>query len=253
MILGQSLFQVFKGSIVMLILLGCSIAALALVVERLWYFTRNRFNAPKGLAQLRSLYKNPEVNAALDYTRSQKNPLGRLFTMILENPYLSVDELSDLSYGLILDERIRLERFLGGIGTLANVATLLGLLGTVTGLIRAFQNISITGSGGPVVVSAGIAEALITTAFGLLIGIPSLLFYNYFVKKSADMMMTLESTQEKLLVFLERTKRIGKGVAVKENKPAVAKSKIRNSQSHATKGSSNPKSETEEVALEILK
>ena len=251
MILGQSLFQVFKGSIVMLLLLGCSIAALALIVERLSYFTRNRFNAPKGLVQLRALYKNPDVSAALDYSRSQKNPLGRLFTLILENTHLSLDEVSDLSYGLILDERIKAERFLGGIGTLANVATLLGLLGTVTGLIKAFHNIAVTGSGGPVVVSAGIAEALITTAFGLFIGIPSLLFYNYFVKKAADITMTLESTQEKLLIFIERTKRIGKGVGVKENKPAVAKSKIRNSPSHTTKGSSNPKSETEEITLEI--
>jgi biopolymer transport protein ExbB len=207
MILGQSLYQVFAGSIVMLLLLGCSIAALTLIIERIWYFSKNRFNANKGLSQLRLMYKNPGTNQALDYSRSLKNPLGRLFTLILENAHLSLDEVADLSYGLILDERIKAERFLGGIGTLANVATLLGLLGTVTGLIKAFHNIALTGSGGPVVVSAGIAEALITTAFGLFIGIPSLLFYNYFVKKAADTTMSLESTQEKLLIFIERTKR----------------------------------------------
>lgn len=207
MILGQSLFQIFKGSIVMILLLGCSIAALTLIIERIWYFTKNRFNSHKGLSQIRLIYKNPGTNQALDYSRSLKNPLGRLFTLILENAHLSLDEVSDLSYGLILDERIKSERFLGGIGTLANVATLLGLLGTVTGLIKAFHNIALTGSGGPVVVSAGIAEALITTAFGLFIGIPSLLFYNYFVKKAADTTMSLESTQEKLLIFIERTKR----------------------------------------------
>jgi biopolymer transport protein ExbB len=223
MILGQSLFQVFKSSIVMVILLGCSIAALALIIERLWHFTKNRFNPYKSLTQLRMVYKNPGITHALDYSRSLKNPLGRLFTMILENAHLSLEEISDLSYGLILEERMRAERFLGGLGTLANVATLLGLLGTVMGLIRAFQNIAFTGSGGPVVVSAGIAEALITTAFGLLIGIPTLLFYNYFSKKAADMAMTLESTQEKLLVFmdLERTKRSTKETRTREHRPAA--------------------------------
>lgn len=210
MILGQSLFKVFKSSPVMVLLLGCSIAALALIVERLWFFAKNRFNSHKGLQTIRQLVKNQGITQALEYAKTkQKNPMGRLFALILENNHLSLEEISELAYGLILDERVRQERFLGGLGTLANVATLLGLLGTVTGLIRAFHNIALTGSGGPVVVSAGIAEALITTAFGLFIGIPSLLFYNYFTKKATDMTMILESTSEKLLVFLERTKRTG--------------------------------------------
>jgi len=149
-----------------------------------------------------------------------KNPLGRLFSLILENKRLALDEVSDLSYGLILDERVKSERFLGGLGTLANVATLLGLLGTVTGLIRAFHSISVTGSGGPVVVSAGIAEALLTTAFGLFIGIPSLLFYNYFVKKSNDIAMTLESAQEKFIVLLERSKEVTGEVKTRESRAA---------------------------------
>ncbi|MEO0084701.1 MAG: MotA/TolQ/ExbB proton channel family protein, partial [candidate division WOR-3 bacterium] len=114
------------------------------------------------------------------------------------------------------------------------VATLLGLLGTVTGLIKAFHNIAVTGSGGPVVVSAGIAEALITTAFGLLIGIPSLLFYNYFVKKAADMTLNLESAQEKLLLFLQRSKRAGQE-RTKRQHSEMAKSKTETAQPEKTK------------------
>ncbi|MDH5185758.1 MAG: MotA/TolQ/ExbB proton channel family protein [candidate division WOR-3 bacterium] len=220
MILGQSLFQIFKSSIVMLILLGCSVAVLALIIERLWYFARNRFNVSKGLRHIRMIYKDTGLGPAIGYARSIKNPLGRLFTMILENDKLSLDELDDLSYGLIIDERIRSERFLGGLGTLANVATLLGLLGTVTGLIRAFHSIAITGSGGPVVVSAGIAEALLTTAFGLCIGIPALLFYNYFAKKAGDIAMTLESAQEKFLIFLEIGKQTTKEIKTREPRAA---------------------------------
>ncbi|MFB0509111.1 MAG: MotA/TolQ/ExbB proton channel family protein, partial [bacterium] len=97
MILGQSLFQIFKSSIVMLILLGCSVAVLALIIERLWYFARNRFNVSKGLRQIRMIYKDTGLGPAIGYARSIKNPLGRLFTMILENDKLSLDELDDLS------------------------------------------------------------------------------------------------------------------------------------------------------------
>ena len=220
MILGQSVIQIFKNSIVMILLLGCSVAALALIIERIWFFTRNRFNAAKSLNQIRMIYKDTGVGPAIGYAQSMKNPLGRLFSLILENKRLALDEVSDLSYGLILDERVKSERFLGGLGTLANVATLLGLLGTVTGLIRAFHSISVTGSGGPVVVSAGIAEALLTTAFGLFIGIPSLLFYNYFVKKSNDIAMTLESAQEKFIVLLERSKEVTGEVKTRESRAA---------------------------------
>lgn len=204
MILGQSLFSIFKGSIVMIALLASSIAALALIIERLWYFFRNRFNAAKGLMELRRLLTSSGQAEALNWAQAQKNPLGRMFTVALENQGLPRDELSDLLYSLILEERLRFERMLGGMGTLANVATLLGLLGTVTGLITAFHNIAVTGSGGPAVVSGGIAEALITTAFGLFIGIPTLFFYNYFAKKAADLAITMESTSDRLLILLNR-------------------------------------------------
>ncbi|MEO0069764.1 MAG: MotA/TolQ/ExbB proton channel family protein [candidate division WOR-3 bacterium] len=204
--MGQSIIDIFRHSLVMVILLIASIVALALILERFWYFTRNRFNPSKGLLELRRILSLSGVEEALEWSRNQKNPLGRLFTVALDNISLSGDEMSDLLYSLILEERIRYERLLGGMGTLANAATLLGLLGTVTGLIGAFGNIAATGSGGPAVVSKGIAEALFTTAFGLFIGIPVLFFYNYFSKKAADLTMTLESTAERLIVTLERFK-----------------------------------------------
>lgn len=222
MIMGQSIVQIFKNSLVMLILLLASITALALILERFWYFTRNRFNPSKGLLDLRRILAENGVNQALDWSKRQNNPLGRLFVVALENYTLSSDGLSDLLSSLILEERIRFERLLGGMGTLANAATLLGLLGTVTGLIGAFGNIAITGSGGPAVVSKGIAEALMTTAFGLFIGIPVLFFYNYFSKKSLDLTMSLESVAERLLVIIGKYKQRQYGEKVEEPKPVVA-------------------------------
>ncbi|MEO0077470.1 MAG: MotA/TolQ/ExbB proton channel family protein [candidate division WOR-3 bacterium] len=206
MIMGQSLYQVFAKSFVMVILLACSIAALALIIERFWYFTRNRFNIQRDLAELRRLLAGGGYGQALEWSRTRKNPLGRMFTVALDNITLNAEELADLTYSLVLEERVRYERLLGGLGTLANAATLLGLLGTVTGLIGAFSNIAATGSGGPAVVSKGIAEALLTTAFGLLIGIPVLFFYNYFAKKAGDLTMSLESASDRLIVMLQRFK-----------------------------------------------
>lgn len=211
MILGRSILDLFKGSMVMVALLISSIVALALIIERLWYFFRNRFNAGKGLVELRRLLTGSGPDEALVWVRNQRNPMGRMFMVALENRSLSGDELSDLLYSLILEERLRFERLLGGMGTLANVATLLGLLGTVVGLINAFHNIAVTGSGGPAVVSGGIAEALITTAFGLCIGIPTLFFYNYFSKKAADIAITLESASDRLVVLLGRLQGSGRG------------------------------------------
>jgi biopolymer transport protein ExbB len=226
MILGQSIVDVFKNSVVMLLLLASSIAALALIIERLWYFFRNRFNAGKGLVELRRLLGSSGPAEALNWSRTQKNPLGRMFTVALENMSLSADELGDLIYSLILEERLRFERLLGGMGSLANVATLLGLLGTVTGLIKAFHNIAVTGSGGPAVVSGGIAEALITTAFGLFIGIPTLFCYNYFSKKAADLAIGMESTSDRLIVMLSRHReRAGTTAPAAETPPAPSRPK----------------------------
>ena len=219
MIMGQTLVEIFKNSLVMIILLVASIAALALVIERFWYFTRNRFNTTKGLVEVRRILRESGPAQALNWARGKKNPLGRMFTLALENMALTGDEVSDLLYSMILEERVRYERLLGGLGTLANAATLLGLLGTVVGLIQAFGNIAATGSGGPAVVSGGIAQALLTTAFGLIIGIPTLFFYNYFSKKSADNSMTLESAADRLIVMIERYKQRAAGTAPAQPAP----------------------------------
>ncbi|MBM3315498.1 MotA/TolQ/ExbB proton channel family protein [candidate division WOR-3 bacterium] len=204
-IMGKPIIQTVMSP-VMLMLVAASITAVALVLERFWYFLRNRVDANRSLLELRRLLTSSGPAQALSWARSLKNPVGRMFTHALENAALNTDELSDLLYSLILDERVRFERRLGGMGTLANAATLLGLLGTVTGLITAFNNIRVTGQAGPDVIAGGIAEALLTTAFGLLIGIPTLFFYNYFSKKASDIATTMESTSDRLVVLLSRTK-----------------------------------------------
>jgi len=207
MILGQPLVDIFKNSIVMILLLLCSIIALALIVERFLYFVRHSFDTRSGFLRFSQILRAQGTSAALAYANQKKNPLFGLFAVALQNHHLDADNLYEVLSSYIIEEKLKFDRYLGGMGTLANAATLLGLLGTVTGLIRAFHNISITGSGGPAVISAGIAEALLTTAFGLFIGIPTLFFYNYYTKKSNELAMGLDGVSDKVIVLLETIKK----------------------------------------------
>jgi len=217
--MGKDLFQVMLDP-VMLTLLAASIAALALVIERLLYFRKNRCNTTRGVLELRRQLSSGGLAAGMAWARTQENPMGRMFIVILENAELEAEELADLSYSLIVDERIKYDHLLGGMGTLANAATLLGLLGTVTGLINAFNQISITKQAGPDVVAGGIAVALLTTAWGLGIGIPTLFAYNYFNKKSSDIAMQLEAAADRVIVMLGRARsKTGKAAAAPKPEP----------------------------------
>jgi biopolymer transport protein ExbB len=211
MILGQSIIEIFKGSFVMDILLVCSIVALALIIERFIYFTRNRFDSRKGYLTFRQIIRGQGPSAALNHANQKKNSLSGLFMVALNNRHLESNNLLDILASFVIEEKVKFDRYLGGMGTLANAATLLGLLGTVMGLIKAFHNISITGSGGPAVISSGIAEALLTTAFGLFIGIPTLFFYNYFSKKSNELSMELDGISDRIVVLFNNLKKQSSG------------------------------------------
>jgi len=224
MILGQPLLQIFKNSIVMDILLLCSIAALALIIERFIYFRRNGFSVRKGFMQFSQTLRTQGVNAAINVAGQKKNSLNGLFGIALNNRYLDQDSLFEVLSSYIIDEKVKFDRYLGGLGTLANAATLLGLLGTVMGLIKSFHNIAITGSGGPAVISGGIAEALLTTAFGLFIGIPTLFFYNYYTKKSSEMAMELDGVSDRIVVLFKNLKqKAGQKASGATQQPQVTK------------------------------
>ena len=195
----------------MCILLVCSIVALALIIERFIYFKKNGFDARKGFIQFGQIVRNQGVNAALNYASQKKNSLNALFTVALNNRQLESENLFEILSSFIVEEKVKFDRYLGGMGTLANAATLLGLLGTVMGLIKSFHNIAITGSGGPAVISGGIAEALMTTAFGLFIGIPTLFFYNYFTKKSSELAMALDGISDRIVVTFDKLKKKASG------------------------------------------
>src|SRR3954470_7496193 len=157
----------------------CSIAAAAIVLERLWTLQDRRV-LPRELTQkVWQLIEQNQIHDKVIQALEQSSPLGRVLAAGLANRHRSrevmMERLEDTGRHVIHE----LERFLNTLGTIAAVSPLLGLLGTVVGIIRAFNAINAGSMGDPRLLSGGIAQALITTAAGLCVAIPSLIAYRY--------------------------------------------------------------------------
>src|ERR1700742_3550078 len=157
----------------------CSITAAAIMLERLWTLQDRRV-LPQELPQkVWKLIEANQVNDKVIAALEQNSPLGKLLAAGLANRdrprEILMERLEDTGRHVVYE----LERFLNTLGTIAGIAPLLGLLGTVTGIIKAFNAINAGGAGDPRMLSGGIAEALVATAAGLCVAIPSLVAYRY--------------------------------------------------------------------------
>lgn len=158
-------------------ILLCSIIALAIVLERAWSLQQRRV-IPTDLARRTwRAVDTGQVNDKYISALEVASPMGRLLAVALRNQHRPRDvlreRLEDAGRHVVLD----LERFLGTLGTIAGISPLLGLLGTVTGIMRSFSAIATGGMGDPRLLSAGISEALVTTAAGLCVAIPALIAF----------------------------------------------------------------------------
>ncbi len=196
------ILEVLRTSFTLVLLLICSVISLTFAVERWWYYRSIRLNADGFLDALRSLIEGNKPNDALKLCEASPGPVSVLARVAISNRARAKSEVTALLSAAQIEERIKLERFLGILGTLGNTAPFIGLFGTVVGIIKAFHDLALSGSGGPSVVAAGISEALVATAAGLAVAIPSVIFYNYFSKKVKDMSATMEATSTRLLVYL---------------------------------------------------
>ena len=176
----------------------CSIASVAIILERLWTLQSSRV-IPRDLSQKVWNWIEEKLVIALE----QNSPLGRLLAIGLANRNkpraLMVERLEDGGRHVVHD----LERFLNTLGTIAAIAPLLGLLGTVAGIIHAFNAITANGLGDPRILSGGIGEALITTAAGLTVAIPSLIAYRYLRGKVERLVIQMEKEAMKLVDALD--------------------------------------------------
>jgi biopolymer transport protein ExbB len=195
---------IFKDSFTLAILLFCSLLSMTFAFERWFYFRKARQKKIDGfLAHVSALLKEGKIEDALKYTAKIDSPVGRLFHYALEHREMERRDLEELLATKRQEERLAMERNLGVLGTMGNIAPFIGLFGTVVGIIKAFRDLALSGSGGPAVVAKGIAEALVATAGGLAVAIPAVIIYNYFMRKTKVISSELEIFSARLIIMLE--------------------------------------------------
>ena len=184
-------------------LLISSVMALTIIVERFIYFTRIKSLDDSLSQKIMSLVKENEIKTAIALCETSKSPLSNIIVAGLKNSKNSKDISRELMQSQANKELPKLERFIAALSTISTVAPLLGLLGTILGMIQSFAVISTVGSGRPTALASGIANALLTTAAGLIIAIPSVVFYNYFVNTVNKRILFMENLSNEISDFLD--------------------------------------------------
>lgn len=196
-----------KGGWVMYPLLFSSILAVAVVIERFWYLRRKKVLVPEIISVLDQIKDPGDLNLAKSICDKFKGPFSRIVQTSIKNQDLPPDELRMLVEDEGRQEVRFLQRGLVTLETIAGIAPLLGLLGTVLGMIKVFNVIETLGVGQAKALSGGISEALVTTATGLLIGIPVFIAYNYFNHRAEAFILDIEKYMILLLNKLIRFKK----------------------------------------------
>ncbi|MEJ2142464.1 MAG: MotA/TolQ/ExbB proton channel family protein [Gammaproteobacteria bacterium] len=191
--------MVQAGGLIMLPILLCSVLALAIVIERFWSLQSKKVNPPHLVSQVWQWHKSDDLSDEHIQSLGNSSPLGKILAVGLVNRQhprdIMKESIEEAGRQIVLE----LERFLNTLGTIASITPLLGLLGTVIGMIKVFAAITTHGVGNPAVLAGGISEALITTAAGLSVAIPSLIFYRYFRGKVDELVLEMEDEALKIV------------------------------------------------------
>ena len=198
------MFELVKaGGWIMVPLILCSIAALAIIGERLWTLQKKFVIPAELLDQVQQLLERKQFDAKQLVILRESSPMGRVLASGLVNrqhPREVIKEAVEDAGRHVVPE---LERYLNALGTIAAIAPFLGLLGTVLGMIQMFAGIGNHGLGDPSIVASGISQALIATASGLAVAIPSLMFYRYFRARVDSLLIDMEQEAVKLVEILQ--------------------------------------------------
>jgi len=172
-----------KGGVTMIVLGGFSILSVGVMMERAWVFFKLRRGLKPFLLQFQKAIKGGGVKDAIAICEGQDNPVACVFKAGLTRYQEGKDAMAEAMEVAAKGEALRLERYLGILGTIGSTAPFVGLFGTVLGIIRAFRDLAAAEGVGPSVVADGIAEALVATAAGLFVAVPAVIAYNYFVRR----------------------------------------------------------------------
>jgi biopolymer transport protein ExbB len=197
------MFELFRaGGLVMWPLLLCSVAALAIIGERLWSLQKKFVAPPNLLAQVQQWLARKELNDERLGLLRESSPLGRVLAAGLANRRHAREVVKEAIEDSGRHVAPELERYLRTLGTIAAIAPFLGLLGTVLGMIEMFSGIGSRGVGDPSIVANGIAQALVATASGLGVAIPAVMFYRYFRGRVEMLLVDMEQEAIKLVEIL---------------------------------------------------
>jgi len=191
-----------KGGLMLLPIVLCSIVALGIIVERFWSLKRNKILPPDLVPQVWKLSREEKLDAMAIRRIKVGSPLGAILATGLANSRFGREIMKESIEEVGRQVAHDLERYLTALGTISAITPLLGLLGTVVGMIKVFSAIMSQGVGDPSVLAGGISEALITTAAGLAVAIPSLMFHRYFEGRVDDLVLNMEEESLKLIEMI---------------------------------------------------
>jgi biopolymer transport protein ExbB len=191
----MNLIEIYlKGGIIMWPILLCSVIGLAIVIDRFLVLRKAKINVPAFMVKLRGYIKNKDMSGAISFCMLEKSPIANMVRKGLKKFGLGHQRVKESIENAGRQEVNKLEKGLSVLATIAGIAPLLGFLGTVTGMIQAFMTIEdLAGTANPSDLAGGIWEALTTTAFGLIVGIPVLAFYNYFLSAVKKFVAEMET------------------------------------------------------------
>ncbi|TGN01979.1 MotA/TolQ/ExbB proton channel family protein [Leptospira dzoumogneensis] len=195
----DSLVSIIPPETVPILILLVSIVGFTIIIERLIFFSRWKAITPDDWRRVKDLLREKNYDSASDLMRSlSQGPVSQVLQAGITQFKKNASSVDDEIVTQGLNQIQRMEKFLSPLATIATISPLLGVLGTVLGIIRSFAEGS--GTRGAEV---GISEALITTAMGLAVAIPAYIFHNFFQKKKEDTISEMESLSEQALRFLK--------------------------------------------------
>jgi len=198
---------VVKGGVLMIPIALCSIIALAIFLERLWSLRRSKVTPRDFLIEIEDLIRREKIPEAITRCRKDNSSMANIIVAGIRNFGKRREIVKESIEEIGRREAATLERYINVVGTIAAISPLLGLLGTVFGMIKAFNVISIQGVGNPGSLAGGISEALITTAAGLVVAIPTFVLYRYLANKADALIVEMEEHSIRMVDLLKGSER----------------------------------------------
>jgi biopolymer transport protein ExbB/TolQ len=206
--------MLIHGGFTIALLAVCSIIVLKVIIEKwITLYALDEKSLTEITRKVKDYIKEKDFKEALHVCRNSSykryfftidSPISAIYIYIFQNVRHTKEELLDLAFSEMDRQLIKLEKGVGILGTLGNISPFIGLFGTVLGIIKSFQGLAVTDASNYMLVMSGIADALIATAAGLVVAVPSVIFYNYYMKRIKHNIPAMEKEIKELVYMLKK-------------------------------------------------